>query len=424
MFSEKHIELAASFIEGNAELRAALGLDSSALLEARPLGSGEHNINFSLWESGNREGALDRGACGNREGGGQKPNRGREAENACEVELSRKEGRDLRRVLRINLGTQTGNDCQVTYEAAALKALEASTRVPRVFYVDDTKRRIPHGAMVIEHRPGGWLDYGNAAAMEEAARIMADVHAVAPAADCPVKRADDPLQAYFSVCQAFYRNYMASPYVDSMVVGYVDEFFAHAKRALEVPHDVRDDAHILNTEPLASQFLIPECGAGDDEAATSASGFGKAAAPTAARAGSHGAAASACGRPCGAGSLIDWEKPVIGEVAQDIAYFLSPTSTIWDTDYVLNAAEREKFIGDYWRAVDGRFSQGRFEERLSAYVKMTCLLAITWSCNAVVEYNDPARELKTERTRRLLPVYLSEEYLANLLDNWFNAPLG
>ena len=346
MFSEKHVKLADFFIKGNAELRTALGLGESSCLEAVPLGSGEHNVNFLLLA----------------------------------------DGRDLKRVLRVNLGTQTGNEHQVAYEASALKALEPSMRVPRVFFVDDTKRRISHGVMVIEFRQGTWLDYGNAAAMEEAARIMADVHAVEPACDCPIKRADDPLQAYFNVCNAFYRNYLASPYADPMVTGYVDEFFAHAKRALETPHDAHDDAHILNTEPLASQFLIPE--------------------------------------EKDAGSLIDWEKPVLGEVAQDVAYVLSPTSTIWDTDYVLNAAEREKFVGDYWRAVGGRFSQGRFEERLSAYVKMTCLLAITWSCNAVVEYNDPARELKTERTKRLLPVYLSEEYLANLLDNWFNAPVG
>lgn len=346
MFSEKHMNLAERFVDGNAKLRTALGLDENASLEAVPLGSGEHNVNFSLW--------------------------------SC--------GRDLGRVLRINLGTQTGNERQVTYEASALKVLESSTRVPRVFYVDDTKRRIPQGVMVIEFRRGAWLDYGNAVAMEEAARVMADVHAVAPAGNCPIKRAKDPLRAYFDVCRTFYRNYLASPYADAMVTGYVDEFFAHAKRALKVPHDMRDDAHILNTEPLASQFLIPEDG--------------------------------------GAGSLIDWEKPVLGEVAQDVAYFLSPTSTIWDTDYVLDAAERQKFVGDYWRAVDGRFPMGRFEERLAAYVKMTCLLAITWSCNAVVEYNDPARELKTERTKRLLPVYLSEEYLANLLDNWFRAPIG
>lgn len=362
--SEKHLEIAELFLDGNEKLRCALGLDANAPLEVRPLGSGEHNINFSLWA----------------------------------------DGRDLRRVLRINLGTQTGNERQVSYEATALKLLESSGRVPHVFYVDDTKKRVSHGAVVIEYRLGSWLDYGNAAAMEEAARILADVHAVAPARDCPIKRADDPLQAYFNVCQAFYRNYLASPYVDAMVTSYVEEFFAQAKRALEAPHDVRDDAHILNTEPLASQFLIPNSAKGGDAAAVG------------------GDAADSAGSvgDCTGGSLIDWEKPVVGEVAQDIAYFLSPTSTIWDTDYVLNANEREKFISDYWRAVDGRFPQGRFEERLAAYVKMTCLLAITWSCNAVVEYNDPVRELKTERTKRLLPIYLSEEYLANLLDNWFN----
>ena len=129
MFSEKHIELAASFIKGNAELRTALGLDSSAALEARPLGSGEHNINFSLWEIGDSQEASH-----GREGSGSKPTFSRKTGSNREAESDRENGgdrevesaRDLQRVLRINLGTLTGNDHQVTYEAAALGALESS----------------------------------------------------------------------------------------------------------------------------------------------------------------------------------------------------------------------------------------------------------------------------------------------------------
>lgn len=56
---------------------------------------------------------------------------------------------------------------------------------------------------------------------------------------------------------------------------------------------------MLNTEAVSDHFLIPE-DAPDD------------------------------------GHMVDWEKPVVGEVAQDVAYFLAPTTTIWSTDFVFH----------------------------------------------------------------------------------------
>lgn len=67
-------------------------------------------------------------------------------------------------------------------------------------------------------------------------------------------------------------------------------------RALALPVDPRDCAHIQNTEATADQFLVED------------------------------------GEP---GFMIDWEKPIVGEVAQDVAYFLAPTSTIWQDGPIL-----------------------------------------------------------------------------------------
>ena len=111
------------------------------------------------------------------------------------------------------------------------------------------------------------------------------------------------------------------------------------------------------------------------------------------------------------GLLFDWEKPLVGEVAQDVAYFLSPTTTIWDTDYIFDRRARDEFLETYWKAVDGRFPKGAFGERFPAYVMSNCLLGITWSCNAWVEYHDPDRPLKSEETFSLLKRYLSADFL-------------
>ena len=34
--------------------------------------------------------------------------------------------------------------------------------------------------------------------------------------------------------------------------------------------------------------------------------------------------------------LVDWEKPLLSEAAQDLAHFLAPTTTFWKTDTILD----------------------------------------------------------------------------------------
>ena len=157
-------------------------------------------------------------------------------------------------------------------------------------------------------------------------------------------------------------------------MGAVDELLALAQRAVDaaLAASTAERSHVLNTEAVPSHFLI-----------------------------------DAAGRA----SIVDWEKPVLGEVAQDVAYFLSPTTTIWDSDVVYDAEGRTQFLDAYWEAVGGRFLRGSFDARFPAYRMVNALVGITWSCNAWVEYRDPARPLRKEKTLRLLPTYLSEEFL-------------
>ena len=37
--------------------------------------------------------------------------------------------------------------------------------------------------------------------------------------------------------------------------------------------------------------------------------------------------------------LIDWEKPLYGDPAQDLGHFLAPTTTFWKTDVILSREE-------------------------------------------------------------------------------------
>ncbi len=290
-------------------------------------------------------------------------------------------------VLRVNYESQLGLDKQVSYEACALRALESSGRTAHVLFVDDSKHLINHGVLVTEFFEGSWLNFHNPAHVHEAARILADVHSVVPCSGCGLIQADNPLRSQFDTCVGFFERYSASSFADSLVVEYLERFIRCVEGVLDIPVAAADKNHIQNTEAVPSHFLIPR-------AADSCSSEAK-------------------------GHMVDWEKPVIGEVAQDIAYFMSPTTTIWDTDYLFDATARQTFIDAYWRAVDGRFSRGSFDERYEAYVMSNALLGVSWSCNALVDYAGNNKALKNQKTANLLGVYVSEDFLKRVWRDCF-----
>ncbi|MGA8240754.1 MAG: phosphotransferase, partial [Desulfobacterales bacterium] len=69
------------------------------------------------------------------------------------------ETNDLKLVFRVNIGTQIGRSDQVLYEYRALKLLAGSDHTPRPCFVDDTRKILDRGALVMEYLPGEALDY-------------------------------------------------------------------------------------------------------------------------------------------------------------------------------------------------------------------------------------------------------------------------
>ena len=336
-------DIATDYLRRNRALHEALEIepgDAGALL-AKPLQQGEHNANFTFHH----------------------PSTG------------------AKLVLRVNYSSQMGLDDQIGYEYRALEYLQPSGRVPRPRFLDDSKQLYGHGALVMDFRAGEWLDYEVPRHMQEAAAMLADIHAVPVDDSCPLQRPCDPLHAQIDTCATFLANYKSSSLADDWVVRELERMMALGRRALEAPFDPVDSSHVLNTEAVAVHFLIPEDGT--------------------------------------AGSMVDWEKPIVGEVAQDVAYFLSPTTTIWDTEYVFSMEERSAFLRMYWEQVSGRFDEGSFEQRYDAYVKSNCLIGLTWSANAWVEYHDPARPLKNEKTYEKLKQYLSRDFIEQCCDICF-----
>ena len=109
--------------------------------------------------------------------------------------------------------------------------------------------------------------------------------------------------------------------------------------------------------------------------------------------------------------LIDWEKPLFGDPAQDLGHFLAPTTTFWKTDVILSREEMDRFVAAYIANVKGRFSTEGLKERVDVFVPITCLRGITWCAMAWIQYKQPNKLIFNESTFRKLEEYLSWEFL-------------
>lgn len=287
-------------------------------------------------------------------------------------------------VLRLNYASQLGLEDQASYEYEALSILAPSGRTPRPLYLDDSKGIVGRGVVAMEFCEGDRLNYLRGGDVPQAAATLADIHAVRPPEGCRLLQPSDPLEEQFLECVGLFEIYRGWAHADARVVDAVEDLLARARGALDAVEGARDRVHVLNTEAVAEHFIIPH------------DGFGAVA------------------------RMVDWEKPILGEVAQDVAYFLSPTTTIWKVDFIFDDDARTAFVEEYWKQVGGRFPRAGFDGRFSAYVMTNCLRGITWSAAATVEYQDPDRPLRNADTAKRLGLYLAPEFLEQVRSRFFS----
>ena len=277
------------------------------------------------------------------------------------------DGRKL--VLRINRGSQMHLPDQIGYEFHALKTLEESGRTPRAIFCDSAMH-----CLVMEHLPGRPLQYETD--LEVAAEIFADIHAL-PVGGTLIER-ENPLVAILEECRQMVAHYyewdQANPEVVELLKTLEEEI---SDKDLTAPVGLRKC--IVNTEVNSGNFLI---------------------------------------NPGSQSYLIDWEKPLISEPAQDLGHFLVPTTTFWKTDVILSPEEIRHFVRCYDRAVAGRFETESLSRRLPLYFTVTCLRGVTWCAMAYREYCQPGRAISNPDTFEKLKAYLEPAFLRNLLENY------
>lgn len=274
-------------------------------------------------------------------------------------------------VLRLNRGSQMHLRDQISYEYDALRYLHPSGRTPEPLLCCPE-----HNLLVMQWLPGKPLDYS--ADMEAAAEILADIHCTPVPEDCRLIRPGAPARAIYDECLDMVQHYYdwehRDPEVESLLRTLVAEIGT-------LPLSESSDAPVcmVNTELNSGNFLM---------------------------------------NPGGKSYLIDWEKPLLSEPAQDLGHFLAPTTTFWKTDHILTPQQVKAFTNHYISAVADRMDTSALTHRLPLFFTVTCLRGVTWCAMAYREYCQPGRELRNEDTFRKLRSYLDPKFLKNILENY------
>lgn len=278
-------------------------------------------------------------------------------------------------VLRVNCGSQMHLRHQIEYEFHALKLLESSGRTPKPLYVDGSLEYLEHGIMVMEFLPGTTLDYHKG--LGGAAECLADIHSVKMPEEGmhTLITPKNPLEAILDECEEMVKTYMESSLGEEEKKEKIREML---DTGWEIVRSIPNESVYqccVNTELNNTNFLVDENGYT---------------------------------------YLVDWEKPLYADPAQDLGHFLAPTTTFWKTDVLLEREEMLDFLDTYIRAVAGRFDVTGLKKRAMQFTGITCLRGITWCAMAWVQYRVPGKMLFNQSTFEKLNAYLDADFLEKM----------
>ena len=276
-------------------------------------------------------------------------------------------------LLRVERGSQMGLDDQIGYECEALKVLENCPRTPNVFYCDSSKSICENGVLVEEFLHGTKLDYENSYHLSEAASIFADIHSLEFSPNCKLIKTKDAFAKMLKECKKMADVYIASDIVNVKVKAQIERLLVEANSIVGAGGLVAEHLAIVNTEVNNTNFLINRDGK--------------------------------------LSYLIDWEKPLIADPAQDIGHFLADTTTFWKTDFFFTQEQKDSFVDEYVNKVSGSFTDPCLKERCLRFANFTCLRGITWCAMASVEYTYATKDILDPVTAEKLKHYLDVSFL-------------
>ncbi|MFZ7124600.1 MAG: phosphotransferase [Desulfobacterales bacterium] len=286
---------------------------------------------------------------------------------------------DIRLVFRVNIGTQINRDDQILYEFKALSLLEDSGYTPRPYFVDDSRRRIPHGISIMEYLPGRPLDYR--IDLAAAARLFAGVHQVevSPSLNHLI-RETEPLSLIFRECSGLLERYVQSELADPDIRRFLIEVGAWAESARRRERFFLEDPWecMVNTEVNSGNFIV--------------------------------------NRGRGTIHLVDWEMPRWGDPSTDLCHFCSPLTTLWKTDYRMSRSEKERFLGIYAKNVADAHLRDTLADRVRLKDPFVYLRGISWSAMGWVAYQTGDAGIRNPDTWATLQRYMNLDFIRSLFE--------
>lgn len=326
------------------KFREALGIPAGVIVEVRFLAQGEYNLNYLL----------------HLKGAGQEGNSG-----------------EKRYVFRVNTGSQMNLANQIYYEYRVLELLKDSGVTPLPFYVDDSRRELPFGCLVMEYLPGEPLDYHRD--LRESAGVFARIHSLPLAKEQTafLITVDGPFSVICDEVERLVRPYLECPRGNPEVKKLLEKL-------LQLSHDKRQEERyfarepwraVINTEVNSHNFIV--------------------------------------NRERNTCHLIDWEKPIYGEPAQDLSMFLIPTTTLWKRDVILTREQEEFFINSYLEQLPPCPESKTLRDRIESFTFFNLLRAVSWCAMAWTEYTKPGRPLTNPDTFEKIEMYLEVDFIKN-----------
>jgi aminoglycoside phosphotransferase (APT) family kinase protein len=281
-------------------------------------------------------------------------------------------GRHL--ALRFNFKEQLGRTGQIRYEYNVLKMLFPCRHTPEPLFCDDSRQYFPYDLLVMEFLNGRKLDYGRD--LHQAAECLADIHSAKIANPTSLEQSEHPLSDMLTECRKMFAFYCSSAGASAETIRKIESLLALGETMISDESEEIPYRCCINTELNSGNFIV-----GDSKT-----------------------------------YLIDWEKPVLGDPAQDLGHFLTPTTTFWKSDVRLSNEAMDDFIEDYICAVDGRFDTLSIRRRSHIFIPLTCLRGITWCAMASAGYENRDFKARDSYTEQKIKAYLTDEFIENTAD--------
>ena len=285
----------------------------------------------------------------------------------------------LQLVFRVNIGTQINRNDQIVYEYKALELLKKSGVTPRPFFVDDTRKFLDNGILIMEYLPGESMDYS--CDLLDAAGLFATIHQIAvPEETNHLIREDAPLTLIYDECSGLLRQFFDSDLAQPEIRDYLMDLknWADDARSQETYYQQDPWLCIVNTEVNSGNFIV--------------------------------------NRQRKTMHLVDWEMPRWGDPSQDLCHFCSPMTTLWKTSWRMTDEEKRGFLKTYSRHLRDRHLRDTLVDRVKLRDPFVYLRGISWSAMGWVAYQTRFSGMKNPDTWAKLQQYMNLKFIRSLFD--------